>query len=286
MIFGGIGRSYDRDLYESLQVEQTKSVLSQPQLMFNTPVKPCTVGINNCYAWDPRYLDISTLQALVAGTTAGKEVDMVNNNLKAPYSDQFSIGMRNKIGDWNTSATIARILSYDGLVFTLGDRYPDGSFWQNGSQPFGNGIPGFGAMIIGNNGLETRTTQVLLEADKPSPMNPAGARRSPITPTRHAKLQNNDNQDPTDQYAFHYETIGNYPFTSAGVAKNRLVATGSFAGWSMGLPVRRQADPCPRRFPISTTPAMEHRPRIRTPTVFQAPVAVRCRSYRRATGVF
>ena len=34
---------------------------------------------------------------------------MINNNLKVPYSDQFSIGMRNKLGDWNTSATVARI---------------------------------------------------------------------------------------------------------------------------------------------------------------------------------
>ncbi|MDE3072375.1 MAG: TonB-dependent receptor, partial [Pseudomonadota bacterium] len=162
VIFGGIGRSYDRNLYEALQVEQTKSALSQPTIQFNTPLKPCTVGINSCYAWNPAYLDIANLQALVAGTNTGKEVDLVNNHIKTPYSDQFSIGMRNKIGDWNTSAAIARINSYDGLVYTLGNRYPDGSFWKNGSQPWGNGIPGFGSLIIGNNGLETRTTQVLL----------------------------------------------------------------------------------------------------------------------------
>jgi outer membrane receptor protein involved in Fe transport len=233
VFFGGVGRSYDRDLYESLQVEQTKSVLSQPQILFNTPLEPCTLG-PSCLTFDPRYLNISNLQALVAGTTAGKEVDMINNNLKAPYSDQFSIGMRNSFGDWNTSATIARILSYDGLVFTLGDRYPNGSFWQNGGQPFGNGIPGFGAMIIGNNGLETRNTQVLLEADKPF-TNESGWGTTIAYTYSHAK-QNNDNNDPTDQYAFDYEKIGNYPFTNAGVAKNRLVATGSFAGpWGFVL---------------------------------------------------
>ena len=234
VIFGGIGRSYDRDLYESLQVEQTKSVLSQPQLNFDTPDVPCTVGQNSCYAWNPSYLNISTLQALVAGTTAGKEVDMVNNNLKAPYSDQFSIGMRNKIGDWNTSATLARISSYDGLVFTLGNRYPSGAFWENGSQPWNNGIPGFGSLIIGNNGLETRTTQILLEADKPYTKESGWGATIAYTYT-HA-TQNNDNQDPTDQYAFDYESIGNYPYTGAAVAKNRLVATGSLNGpWGFVL---------------------------------------------------
>jgi len=228
VIFGGIGRSYDRDLYEALQVEQTKSVLSQPTLYFNTPVKPCVVGQNSCYAWDPKYFNIPTLQALVAGTTSGKEVDMITNNLKAPYSDQISIGMRNKIGDWNTSATLASIKSHDGLVYTLGNRYPDGSFWQNGSQPWGNGIPGFGSLIIGNNGLVTKTTQVLLSAEKPYTKESGWGATFAYTYS-HA-LQNNDNNDPTDQYAFDYEKIGDYPFTGSGVAKHRLVATGSLDG--------------------------------------------------------
>jgi outer membrane receptor protein involved in Fe transport len=234
VFFGGLGRSYDRDLYESLQVEQTKSVLSQPTLLFNTPLEPCTVGQNSCYAWNPSFLDISTLQSLVAGTTAGKEVDVINNNLKSPYSDQFSIGMRNSFGEWNTSATIARILSYDGLVYTLGNRYPDGAFWQGGSQPWNNGIPGFGSLIIGNNGLETRSTQVLLEVDKPFTQESGWGTTIAYTYT-HAK-QNNDNVDPNDQYAFDYESIGNYPFTNAGVPKSRLVATGSLNGpWGFVL---------------------------------------------------
>ncbi|MGA9332809.1 MAG: TonB-dependent receptor [Rudaea sp.] len=228
VVFGGIGRAYDRDLYETLQVEQTKSVLSQPTLFFNTPLSPCTVGVNNCFAYDPSFLDISTLQALVAGTNTGKEVDMVNNHLKAPYSDQLSIGMRNSVGDWNTSAAIAEIRSHDGLVFTLGNRYPDGSFWKNGSQPWGNGIPGFGSLIIGNNGLETRTTQLLLSAEKPYTKESHWG--ATIAYTYSHATQNNDNNDPTDQYAFDFATIGNYPFTNAGVAKHRLVVTGNTDG--------------------------------------------------------
>ena len=228
VIFGGIGRSYDRDLYEALQVEQTKSVLSQPTLLFNTPDKPCVVGQNSCYAWDPKYYDITNLQALVAGTTAGKEVDLVTNNLKAPYSDQISLGMRNKLGDWNTSAAVAYVHSHDGLVYTLGNRYPDGAFWQNGSQPWNNGIPGFGSLIIGNNGLATKTTQVLLSAEKPYTKESGWGATVAYTYT-HA-LQNNDNNTPDDQYAFDYETIGNYPYTGSGVSKHRLVATGTIDG--------------------------------------------------------
>ncbi|TAL83545.1 MAG: TonB-dependent receptor [Rhodanobacter sp.] len=232
VIFGGIGRSYDRNLYEALQVEQTKSVLSQPTLNFNTPLQPCTVGQNSCYAWNPAYLNISTLQGLAAGTNVGKEVDLVHNNIKTPYSDQFSIGMRNKVGEWDTSATVAVVRSYDGLVYTLGNRYPSGAFWKNGSQPWGNGIPGFGSLIIGNNGLQTRTTNLLLSAVKPYTKESGWGATIAYTYTHSA--QNNDNNSPTDQYAFDEETIGAYPFTGAGVAKHRLVVTGSMDGpWGL-----------------------------------------------------
>ena len=58
-------------------------------------------------------------------------MDLLNNKLKAPYSDQFSLGMSNQIGDWLTDATIARTLSYDGFAFTLGNRYPTGQFFDD-----------------------------------------------------------------------------------------------------------------------------------------------------------
>ena len=236
VIHAGAGRSYDRDLYEGLQVEQTKASLSDITLTFPNQYHTCPAG-PTCLAFDPSFYNLATLQALLAGTTAGKEIDLINNNLKAPYSDQFSIGMSNKIGDWNTNATIARINSYDGLVYTLGNRYPNGAFWASCgtnciSQPWGNGVPGFGSLIIGNNGLETRTTQVLLSLEKPYTKESGWGATVAYTYTN--TKQNNDNGDLTDQYAFDEETIGDYPFIASQVAKHRLVATGSMDGaWGM-----------------------------------------------------
>jgi len=229
VIFGGAGRAYDRDLYETLQVEQTKQALSQPTLLFDTPDSPCTVGVNNCFAWNPAYYDIPTLQSLVSGSNVGKEVDMVINNLKAPYSDQFSLGMRNTVGDWNTSVTLVDIRSYDGLVFQLGNRYPSGAFWQNGGQPWGNGVPGFGALILGSNGLETHLDQLLVSIEKPYTRESHWG--ASIAYTYSHATKNNDNGDPTDQYAFDYQTIGHYPFVAAPqVPRHRLVVTGTLDG--------------------------------------------------------
>ncbi|TCO40850.1 TonB-dependent receptor [Dokdonella fugitiva] len=228
VIFGGAGRAYDRDLYDYLQLEQTKSALPQFTVWFRDPLTgQCRNGNNPCFDWDPNYLNgLANLQALVAASNVGSEVDMINNHLKVPYSDQFSLGMRNALGDWNTSAAVSRILSKNGFVFTLGNRYPNGAFWMNGGQPWGNGVPGFGALIIGNNGIETKTTQVLLSAEKPYTRESGWSASIAYTYTN-AK----QNRDINEHYAFDGETIGDYPFiTSNAAARHRLVATGSIDG--------------------------------------------------------
>lgn len=230
VIFGGYGRAYDRDLFDYLQLEQTKSTLPTHTIFFPGGGGNSTIGSPN-FAWNPNYLNgQSALQALVASTNAGSEVDMINNHIKAPYSDQFSIGIRNKVGDWNTSAAIARILSYDGFVFTLGNRYSNGAFWMNGSQPWCCGVPGFGALIIGNNGIQTRTTQVLLSAEKPYTRESGWGASIAYTFTDASQ-----NRSITEHYSFDQETIHQYPFIrSNAAARHRLVMTGSVhAPWDL-----------------------------------------------------
>lgn len=232
VIHGGVGRSYDRTLYDLLQLEQTKLALSEATITFPNQYHTCSPS-PNCIPWNPAYYGgLSVLQGLLTGTTAGREVDLMNNHLRTPYSDQISIGMRNKIGDWNTDVTWQKVNSFNGVVFTLGNRYPDGSFWQNGSQPWGNGIPGFGSLIIANNGLTTKTSQILVSAEKP--YTPESGWGATIAYTYSDAKQNNDNQDVTDHYAFDAETIQAYPFLTSAVAKHRLVATGSLDGpWGL-----------------------------------------------------
>jgi outer membrane receptor protein involved in Fe transport len=236
VIFGGYGRSYDRDLYDYLQVEVTKSALPEYTVFFpnaaGTAANQGCVG-TPCVPFNPNYLSgLSNLQALVASNAAGAEIDAVNNNLKVPYSDQFSIGIRNTLGDWITSAAVARIISKDGFVFTLGNRGPNGAFFSNGGPDFGNGVPGFGALIIGNNGIETKTTQVLLSAEKPFTQESHWGATFAYTYT-----DSSANRDTTQHYAFDEATIQQYPFiNSNAAARHRIVSTGSYgAPWGFLL---------------------------------------------------
>src|SRR5205085_3020616 len=64
VLFGGAGRSYDRNLWDYLALEQSKSTFPQYEFRFQTPGHPCAGS--TCIAWDPAYLNMENLEALVA----------------------------------------------------------------------------------------------------------------------------------------------------------------------------------------------------------------------------
>jgi outer membrane receptor protein involved in Fe transport len=235
---GGWGRSYDRNLYNYMQLEVTKAALPQFSVYFQNP-NTGTCNVTNgtpCYAWDPKYLNgLPNLQSLVQAGNGG-EVDLLNNNLKIPYSDQASFGMSNKIGAWQTDITFTHITYHDGFAFILGNRYPNGAFFQNHSQPWGDGVPGFGSLILGMNGIQMHNNEILASAEKPYTRESGWGATVAYTFTS-AKQNRNVNE----HYSLDYATIHQYPFiTSNAAPRHRIVATGSFSGpWDivMGLKV-------------------------------------------------
>jgi outer membrane receptor protein involved in Fe transport len=238
VIFGGAGRSYDRNVYEYLARESAKGSYPTYEFALNSPQHPCTLG-GNCVNYNPAFLtDRSLLNQLVAANpNLGAEVFMLKNNIKTPYSDQVSLGMRNRIvmgeHDWNTSVAVAYVESKDGILFTLGDRWGDGTFRAPGAiwdgQPWGfrgQGIPGVGQFLIGTNGVETRATQLLLSLDKPyTSESPWG---TTVAYTYSSAEENRSNvASQGETYMFDFGTINEFGWhTSTSVPRHRLVTTG------------------------------------------------------------
>jgi hypothetical protein len=169
----------------------------------------------------------------------------MNNDLKVPYSDQISLGMRNQLGDWNTTASVSRITSKDGFVFTLANRYPNGDFWQNRSQPWGNSPPGLaGVLLVGDNGIETKSTQIMLSAEKPFSEDSGWG-----TTLSYTYTDAEHNRDINEHYLFDASSIDAFPFVlSNSASKHRFVATGSYAApWGITLAGKfTWATPLPR----------------------------------------
>ncbi len=240
VIFGGAGRTYDRNLWDYLALEQSKSTFPQYTFRFNSAAHLCdTVNDPRCFTWDPSFLDPNQLASLVAANPfLGAEVNMMNNALETPYSDQFSLGMRNTFGiwghDWTLSTTAVHIRSKEGIYFRLGNRFPDGSFYdpgrpdpriQFGYQPWGFPIPGYGTLILADNGIETRLNQFLLGMEKgwtsDSPWNVT------IAYTWSQAEENRPNASNDEHYLFDLANLDNQEFIpSIGVPKHRLVVSG------------------------------------------------------------
>ena len=236
VIFGGAGRAYDRNLFDYLARERLKGSFPRYEYQFNTAAYPCTVGVDRCVQWDPSFYDPAVLAALVAANPAlGGEINLINNDLDTPYSDQFSIGMRNTVPvmghDWNTSVTLSHIRSHDGIYFRLGNRYEDGRFRANpnatwGGQPWGQPIPGFGTLILADNGIETRLNALLVSLDKPYTVDSGWG--VTVAYTYSDAEENRTNASNGENFIGDYPSVGDTFYTSTGVPRHRMVVAGIF----------------------------------------------------------
>lgn len=224
-LFGGIGRAYDRNLFDNLQLEKTKATFPTYEVLFKTadPSHPCTSP--DCVTWDAKYLTAQGLAQLTTGDkSANREVYMVNNNLKTPYSDQFSLGVRGNLGDiWKGEFSLSRIVSKDGFAWRLANRRDDGSFFAPGSTwgaPWGFGIPGFGATIIGDNGIETKANSLYLKLEKPKEDSGWGLALA------YTYTNPETNRESGEVFALDYPTLDDYGTHPANkVPNHRLVVT-------------------------------------------------------------
>jgi outer membrane receptor protein involved in Fe transport len=232
VVFGGAGRSYDRNVFGILQHETNKATLYTPTVRFwnaDTGCAPGTSGDPFCIQWNDSYLTAAGLQSIAPG--AFGEMHLINNHLKAPYSDQFSVGMRNRVGQWNTSLTVARILSHDGLIASEANFYGDGSwYWyDSGRWAYYDGLianAGGGNLYLFDNAKESRTTQVLVSLDKPYTAE-SGWSASIAYTFSSAKERLVSNGD----YQLDYAHPQLSPFVySNQLPKHRLVAVGSIDG--------------------------------------------------------
>ncbi len=172
VIFGGAGRSYDRNLFTNIQKEQQTVGYAGPYRAFFVDADGVCRNEGGCVEWDPIYLTDAGLDQLVAAGQVSQEYYVINNDLKVPYSDQFSVGIRNAwdFGEttWNSEVSVAHIRSHDGLSVRLGNRRPDGGFFPDGSNwgtPWDFDAP-FGRLILVDNQLETKANALYVKVDK------------------------------------------------------------------------------------------------------------------------
>ncbi len=180
----------------------------------------------------------------------GGEIWLIRNEFKMPYADQFSLGLRQALGNWNAEVTLSRVNAKNQFIWFGGNRDPNGGYGtQSPIDPLWGGPNGYGNLVLGDFVGETRTNALLMQLSKPYTRTSGWSANVAYTysdaKTTH-KEWNNDNIDWT------YGRPGVRGFNnSILVAEHRLVAAATtdtllpwgitLAGkltWDSGLPRR------------------------------------------------
>ena len=183
---------------------------------------------------------------------------MIRNDYKTPYSDQFSAGLRQALGQWNGELGVNYTHAKHQFNWVPGDRDPNGGFGPraNSIDPnWGAGPQGYGMLILGDFVTQQKTTQVFVRADKPYTR--ASGWQAGVTYTySDAKTTHRDWNDDIFNWSYGKpgETGGFRP--SRLVEEHRIVASGLTDGllpWGLtvggkatigsGLPYRITACP-------------------------------------------
>jgi hypothetical protein len=152
------------------------------------------------------------------------EIWLINNDHEMPYTDQFSLGLRQAVGVWNVEVAATRSHAKNQFNWFHGNRDPNGGFaTQSSIDPLWGGPAGYGSVVLGDFVSQAKTDTIYLKADKPY-TNDSGWAVSVAYTYSDAKTTNR--QWTNDIFNWTYGKKGADGFNpSLDVDKHRLVAT-------------------------------------------------------------
>ena len=226
VLFGGYGRSYDRNQFDFIQQELVQGASFGRTFRFQNAGDPrgeCTLS-ETCVPFNPIYLTEEGRNQLIANAPpgAGGELRFIDNDLKLPYSDQFSLGVRSTFDLLNVEVGYRHIASRDGFGYLLGNRRPNGNFFPetgNADSPFGDPPRPYGAILIGTNGINTDLDSGYLKLNK------RYTRTSPWSfDATYTFTLAEENRRFGEYFSLDFPSFDDYPvIRSAGVRKHRIV---------------------------------------------------------------
>lgn len=211
--FGGLGRYYDRVLYNSTLDERFRLQYAVRTFQFSSEG-----GLRNgveTIVWNPSYLSVQGLNAIIAsGFAPNPEVFLIANETKPPVSDQWSVGLRHSIAGIVTSATYSGVRSRNLFTFLFGTRRPDGTCCLT--------VPGYSNILVSDpEGRDAWYQALYVKADLPYG---AGGRRYGVSL---AYTLGKAEQTGGDLFSLDFPTAADYPrYPTGSDERHRVVATG------------------------------------------------------------
>ncbi|HEY0684566.1 MAG TPA: TonB-dependent receptor [Steroidobacter sp.] len=231
VFFGGVGRYFDRVLYNEILDERFRLQWQVRKFQFSTDGLPRNG--QPTIVWNDAYLSVEGLNQLIAsGVAPNPEIFLIDRDTRIPETIQASLGVRQRFGDdWLASLTLARNRSRHGFTYIFGNRNPDG---LNGPLPDeGCCAPvsgGFGNILVSSDAKQTWYNGVYVTLEK------AYTEASAWGMT-FAYTYSEAEETGGDLFSLDYPLVSDYPrHPTSADERHRIVMTGIVGlPWDMKL---------------------------------------------------
>jgi outer membrane receptor protein involved in Fe transport len=222
VFFGGYGRYYDRALFRSAAEETLLTQFRSGELLFSQNGLPRDG--RPTIQFQQQYLTPEGFAALLASLAADptspgtSELRVIPNDLKTPYTDQFSLGIRQRLGIFRTSLTFNHTVGKDQIGYAPLNRSA-----APGASGFYDFIPlinGYSNAVAAFNTRATKYDAIFLTVDKPYSKASGWGAGIAYTGVIRSKGRGTE-------FNFDFPNIEDQDFVpNAGNEKHRLVANG------------------------------------------------------------
>jgi hypothetical protein len=219
----GYGRYYDRALFRSAAEETLLSQYRQGELFFSADGLPRPDG-RATVQFQPAFLTEEGFAGLLNSlqndpTFPGtNQLRVIPNDLKTPYTDQFSIGVRQRLGIFRTSLTFNHTIGKNQIGYAPGNRSN-----EVGPNGFYTSLPlinGYGDVVAAFNSRQTKYDAILASVDKPYSRSSGWGVGLAYTGVLRAKTRG-------FEFNFDYPNIAEADFVpNSSNEKHRIVANG------------------------------------------------------------
>jgi hypothetical protein len=171
VFFGGYGRYYDRALFRAAAEETLLSQFRSGELLFSKDGLPRngapTIKFQSAFLTPAGFAALLASLAADPTSPGTTELRVIPNDLKTPYTDQFSIGVRQRIGILRTSLAFNHIIGKNQIGFAPLNRSLTPDPANGGFFDFIPLIKGFSNVVAGFNTRQTKYDALYVTIDKP-----------------------------------------------------------------------------------------------------------------------
>jgi outer membrane receptor protein involved in Fe transport len=213
-VFGGIGRYYDRVLYNQGLDERFRLQFAVRLFRFSADGAPRDG--QPTLVWQDSYLSKAGLDGIIAsGRSGNPEVFLIDNGTEPPVSDQFTVGVRHAFGSVVTSLSYLGARSRNGFTFIFGNRRPE-------NQECCFAVPGFSNVLLSSDAKKAWYDSVALQIDKPYTSSSKWGAQLTYTLGWAEEIGG-------DLFSLDYVRVTDYPrHPTATDERHRIVATGIY----------------------------------------------------------